>query len=426
LIDNLLVAIMKLMARTLPFLKKQNPRDAFLVLDIGTKIIKAVIFFVEDEKIIIIGYGKKHHNLENYTKNVRRLADLCKTAISQAQKQSRIQKINGAILGFGGGFIKGETFSQKFFRENFQRTIDISELKNILQKLQWKAREEICHRPEEAASCPPKLLQSWICEARVDGYLVTNPFDFQGKEIMLSVFNSYSSADFFNFLEEFSSFLKLELFGIFDESFAVYQAILRKKIPNFNAIFIDVGGLSTNVSVARKGKFEKSVEFGLGGQNFTELLTRTFGVSELEAEDIKIKYSRGELGYGVGKKIAKIFEKASLLWHKALNLSFEEFSFKRYLPSQIYLFGGGSLLPELRDGLIKKKAKEHLSNLADFKAEILTPSHFKDSVGMVKGIEDYGFPQDTVPLSLALFFSSTLKKESIFEKILKQTLRIIQ
>jgi len=115
-----------------------------------------------------------------------------------------------------------------------------------------------------------------------------------------------------------------------------------------------------------------------------------------------------------------------LLWHKALNLSFEEFSFKRYLPSQIYLFGGGSLLPELRDGLIKKKAKEHLSNLADFKAEILTPSHFKDSVGMVKGIEDYGFPQDTVPLSLALFFSSTLKKESIFEKILKQTLRIIQ
>ena len=154
-------------------------------------------------------------------------------SISQAQKQSRIQKINGAILGFGGGFIKGETFSQKFFRENFQRTIDISELKNILQKLQWKAREEICHRPEEAASCPPKLLQSWICEARVDGYLVTNPFDFQGKEIMLSVFNSYSSADFFNFLEEFSSFLKLELFGIFDESFAVYQAILRKKIPNF-------------------------------------------------------------------------------------------------------------------------------------------------------------------------------------------------
>ncbi len=80
-------------------------------------------------------------------------------------------------------------------------------------------------------------------------------------------------------------------------------------------------------------------------------------------------------------------------------------------------------MPEIREGLIKKKAKEHLSNIANFKTEILTPNYFKNSV---EGIESYDFPQDTIPLGLALSFSSGLERENVFEKILKQTLRILQ
>ncbi len=419
---------MKLMANIPPFFKKQNPKDAFLVLDIGTKIIKALIFFVEDEKIVVLGYGKELQKIENYQKDIKRLVDLCKVAIFRAGRQVRFQgvrlrKIRGVVLGFGGGFIKGETFSQKFFREDPQKYIDVGELKNVLQRFQWKAKEEICRRLEETINCPPKLLQSWICEARVDGYQVANPFDFQGKEILLSVFNSYCSTDFFNFLEEFSLLLKLEILSILDENFSVYQAILQKKVPNFGAILVDVGGLATQVSLIRKGNFEKSVNFGIGSQNFTSLLIKNFGISEIEAEDIKVKYGNGELGYGVAKKIAKIFEPVVSLWYKAFNLAIEEFPFQNYLPSQIYLFGGGSFLPEIKDGLIKKKAKEYFSNVSDFKTEVLIPAHFKN---FVEGVDNYDLPQDVVPLSRALSFGSTLEKESIFEKVLKQTLKIIQ
>lgn len=419
---------MELMVSIPPLFKRQNPKDAFLILDIGTKIIKALIFFVEDGKIVVLGYGKEPQKIENYQKDIKRLADLCKVAIFRAERQARFQgvrlrKIRGVVLGFGGGVIKGETFSQKFFREDPQKYIDVGELKNILQRFQWKAKEEICRRPEETVSCPPKLLQSWICEARVDGYQVANPFDFQGKEVLLSVFNSYCSSDFFNFLEEFSLLLKLEILSILDENFSVYQAVLQKKAPNFGAILIDVGGLSTQVSLIRKGNFEKSVNFGMGSQNFTNLLIKNFGISEMEAEDIKVKYGNGELGYGVAKKITKIFEPVVSLWYKAFNLAIEEFPFQNYLPSQIYLFGGGSILPEIKDGFIKKKAKEHISNISDFKAEVLTPSHFKN---LAEGIDYYDLPQDVIPLSLAISFSSSVERESIFERALKQTLKIIQ
>lgn len=414
---------MEVMVEIPYFSRKQNPREVFLALDIGTRVIKAIIFFIENEKIIVAGFGKELQKSENYTRDIKRLSDLCKIAIFRAQRQARLRKIKGVILGFGGSFVRGETFSQRFFREDPQKYIDVSELKNILQKLQWQSKEEICRRPEESGSCPPKLLQAIICEARIDGYQVTNPFDFQGKEIILSVFNSYASADFLNFLEEFLCYLKLDLISILDESFAVFQAILPKSSQNFNAIFIDVGGSSTRVSVCRKGKLEKSVEFALGGQNFTDLLTKTFGISELEAEDIKIKYGRAELGHGVTKKIAKILESCVSLWYKALTLAFEEFPFKNYLPSQIYLFGGGSLLPEIRDGFLRKKAQSQLSFVPNFKAEILTPVYFKD---FFEGLEEYELPQDTVPLGLALFFSSAFEKENIFERMLKRTLRIIQ
>ena len=414
---------MELMAQIPSIFKKQTPKDAFLVLDIGTKIIKAVIFFVEDDKIIVSGYGKELQKLENYTKDVKRLADFCKVAIFRAQKEARLRKVRGVILGFGGGFVKGETFSQKFFREEPQKFIDTAELKNILQRFQWKAKEEICRQPEESVSCPPKILQSWICEARIDGYQVANPFDFQGKEVMLSVFNSYCTSDFLNFLEEFVNFLKLDLLGVFDEEFAVYQVLSRISTPNFSAILIDVGGVTTQISLVRKGVFEKSVGFSIGSKNFTELLIKSFGVSELEAEDIKIRYSKGGLGYGVAKRIAKIFEPTVALWYEALNLALEEFPFRNYLPGQIYLFGGGSLLPEIKNGLVKKRAKENLAVLSDFKAEILSPEFFKN---FVEGLEEYGLPQDTIPLGVAASFSWTLEKENVFEKILKQTLKIIQ
>lgn len=404
-------------------LKKQNPKEAFLVLDIGTKIIKAVIFFIDDGKVIVSGYGREFQRLVNYAKDVKSLADFCKVAISRAQNQARVKKIDGIILGFGGGAVRGENFSQKFFREDPQKYIDVVELKNILQKLQWKAREEICRNSEESSSCPPKLLQSWICEARVDGYQVTNPFDFQGKEIMLSVFNSYSTGEFLNFLEEFSGLLRMKILGIFDENFSVYQIILRKKGQNLGAILIDIGGFSTQISLIRKGKLEKSINFGIGGQNFTDVLIKTFGVSEMEAEDIKVKYGKGELGYGVAKKIAKIFEPVSSLWYEALNLSFDDVLFKNYLPSQIFLFGGGSLLPEIKEGLAKKKFRDRLSNLPDFEASIFTPNNFKNSLD---SSGDFESPQDTIPLALAMSFSSTIEKENVFEKILKQTLRIIQ
>ena len=411
------------MVRIPELLKKQNPKETFLVLDIGTRIIKAVIFFVDNGRIIISGYGREPQRLIDYSKNVKSLADSCKVAILRAQRQARIKKIDGVILGFGGGTIKGETFSQKFFREDPQKYIDVVELKNVLQKLQWKAREEICRRPEESFNCPPKLLQSWICEARVDGYQVTNPFDFQGKEILLSVFNSYSTGDFLNFIEEFSSLLRIKILGAFDENFSVYQIILRKKGQNLSAILIDVGGLSTQISLIRKGKLEKSISFGIGGQNFTDVLIKTFGVSELEAEDIKIKYGKGELGHGVERKISKIFEPIASLWYGALNLSFEDILFKNYLPSDIYVFGGGSLLPEIGEGLAKKKFKEKLSNLPDFGTIVFSPNYFKNSF---EGSGEFLSPQDTIPLALAVSFSSTIEKENVFEKILKQTLKIIQ
>lgn len=411
------------MASIPELLKKQNPKETFLILDIGTKLIKAVIFFVDDGKIVISGYGKEPQRLVNYTKDVKALSDSCKAVILRAQKQARIKKIDGVILGFGGSPMRGETFSQRFFREDPQKYIDVVELRNILQKLQWKAREEICRRPEEAMSCPPKLLQSWICEARVDGYQVTNPFDFQGKEIILSVFNAYSTPDFINFLEELSGALKIKILGAFDENFSVYQIMLQRKGPNLGAILIDIGGLATQISLIRKGKLEKSINFGIGGQNFTDVLVKTFGISEIEAEDIKIKYGKGELGHGVEKKIAKLFEPVSSLWYEALDLSFEDILFKNYLPSQIFVFGGGSLLPEIKDGLVKKKAAEQLSNLPDFDAAIFSPEYFKNSF---EGSGSFNSPQETIPLSLAVFFATTIEKENVFEKILKQTLRIIQ
>ncbi len=268
-----------------------------LALDIGTEFVKVLIANIDEEakRGEIVGAAaepqKISHMIAGAVTDIGGVSETCAKAILAVQKEAKCRAAQ-AVIGIAGEFVKGATFSFSVDRENPKEKIEIAELKNIIQKIQWKAfnkiREELAEE-SGISEIEAKLINAAIVDVKIDGYQVTNPLGFQGKEITLSVFNAYAPLMHLGAINSISKVLGLDLLFIAAEPYAIARAI--DIDHRGDAIFIDVGGGTTDIALVRQGGLEGIKSFALGGRAFTKRLCENLGVDFAEGEQIKLKYS---------------------------------------------------------------------------------------------------------------------------------------
>ena len=409
-----------------------------LALDIGTETTKALIFKIDpkEEKGIIIGAGKERYmnkSLQDETMaNFDRALSSCRKAIEKAGRMAGpIPK--KAVVGVGGGFIRGKTTTVTYERANPKSKISPVELKNIIHKIQWKAFDTIKRElPREAGggSGEIKLINARIVSIEIDGYQVSNPLGFQGKAISVSVFNSYAFLVHLGALQNVADSLGIELLNIVSEPCAIVEFIQNQEEENesFHSlqpdnIFINVGGKVTDVILARNGGIEESKIFSLGGRIFTERLADELNVDFKKAEEIKIDYSKGRLNSELSAKIEKIFSADGNIWLSGIRLSLAEFSGTDLLPSNILLCGGGSALPIIERLLKKSFWTKNLPFAKKPKIGFMRPS---EAINVVDKTEKLNSLQDITSIGLVKSTLDLSKKKKSISKILERTIRIIQ
>src|SRR5439155_24247257 len=112
-------------------------------------------------------------------------------------------------------------------------------------------------------------------------------------------------------------------------------------------IFIDVGGGTTDVALLREGGVEGTRMFNLGGRAFTRRIALALGLSYEEAEARKLRHSEGLLPQHQEEEVREMLVADVGVLLDGLALCLKELARGERLPSNIYLCGGGSLLPEL-------------------------------------------------------------------------------
>ena len=110
-----------------------------------------------------------------------------------------------------------------------------------------------------------------IVDVRIDGYKVTNPLGFQGKKVQMSIFNSFAPLVHFSALQNIAEELDIDLLSIVSEPYAVARC-LDFEDGNVSAIFIDIGGGTTDIAVVENGAVIGSKMFALGVRTFTKRL----------------------------------------------------------------------------------------------------------------------------------------------------------
>ncbi len=376
-------------------LKQSLPRKSaasadlhIVALDIGTEFVKALIARIEGDSIEIVGVGRARQDVSDMHSGA--IADIggvvrnCEAALSAAEQQAGVQA-KKAVIGIAGELVKGITNTIRYKRPQPDKPLDINEMEFIIEKVQEraqvKAQKQIGFETGNA-DVEVKLVNSAIVSIHIDGYKVSNPIGFQGKDVAIQIYTAFAPMVHIGALERTANELDLDLVAVAAEPFAVSRSVLGTDASStFTAILVDVGGGTTDIAVVNDGGVEGTKMFGIGGRSFTRTIMADLDLTYADAEKLKVNIDDPQLKRDVADKVNGSLDKTLEVWLGGVELALSEFDSVDHLPSRVLLCGGGSSLAKLVSAL---ETKQWYSELPFTKRP--TVHHIKPSE--VAGIED--------------------------------------
>lgn len=335
----------------------KNSADYLLALDIGTEYVKALIAKKGKNTLKIVGVGKAHEAPTNMYSgaiaDIEGVAQTCEEALAKAEEMAGV-RASEVVIGIAGELIKGNTASIKYRRADASRPITDAEMENIIKQVQQRAGERA--RREVAIETNNKdvevrLINSALVSLRIDGYKVSNPIGFKGKEVVVQIYTAFAPLVHISAIERVCDELQLDLVTVAVEPFAVCRACLGDDVEsNFSGIVMDIGGGTTDIAVVDDGGVEGTKMFSIGGRSFTHQIAQKLGLSFEDAEKLKLLSESPKMKPEIRKKFDATIARNLDVWQSGVELAIEEFDQMETLPNQIFLCGGGaglSAIPEL-------------------------------------------------------------------------------
>jgi cell division protein FtsA len=377
----------------------------FTALDVGTDLVKALVVRRDQPAGLVLGVSREPQHpdamMGGAISDVELVIDACNRALEAAEDMAGTVP-GQVVVGVAGEMVKGFSSSIAYPRERPSERVRDSELRNMLQLVEKRALREAQHLLELERTYGEvgevRLVHSAITQVRIDGYPVTNPIGFQGRNLEVTVFNTFAPMAQMGALEAVARELDLEVAATVSQPYALARACAGDQAWEQGGVFIDVGGGTTDVALMRGGGVEGTRMFGLGGQAFTRRLSADLGLSYHEAEARKIRHSEGLLPPEHDDAISRLLQPDVDVLLQGLALCLRELARGEVLPSNIYVCGGGSLLPELMQELHKNVWAEGLPFEHQPQARLLTPGdahNLIDSTGQLLTAQDVG------PMALA-------------------------
>jgi cell division protein FtsA len=286
-------------------------------------------------------------------------------------------------------------------REQPQARVTQADVASALAAVQRRALKEAVRQMSHelgVSEVNVKLVHSSVTSVQIDGYPVSNPLEFQGRVLELTVFNTFAPLTHIGALQTIAQELDLELVATVAEPYALAKGCATEEVMELGGIFVDVGGGTTDVAIVRRGAIESTRMFALGGRSFTKRLSTELNMSLEEAERFKIAHGEGRLPAEQKALAHTAVEGNAEVLAQGVVLTLEELGGDEVLPPTIYLAGGGSELPEVAEQLRKVNWQESLTFAQPPTIRVLTPADvagIHDSSRLLVGT------QDVTPMCLA-------------------------
>jgi cell division protein FtsA len=419
----------------------------YTVLDAGTEFVKTLIFEVRGDEAVVSGVGRQRQPAramsEGIIADIDAAVDACEAALQQAEHLAG-RSAPLAILGIAGELVRGDAVTVTTTRANPRAPLAIDELEKLIETAQHRAADEARRQLSWETGVEQveiRLVNAAVIGVEIDGHLVTNPLGFQGRRVVLTLFSAFTTLTQIGALETVAAQLDLTPLAIVAEPYALARALRETAPVDIGAIFLDVGGGTTDVALVRHNGIEGARMLGIGGRAFTRRLARAHNLSGSRAETLKRRYSRtvaergglrgehlergaagnppgpsaararrderGHAATGYAKDLLDPQEVAAVhaaltpevdTWIESLELALEDLARGSALPPYVYLCGGGSALPDLAERL---RSHPWVDRLPFSRPPVIETLHPRDVAGVLDKTGLLTTRQDITPMSLA-------------------------
>jgi cell division protein FtsA len=402
---------------------------ACTALDIGTEFAKALVFEIgEDGHGTIRGVGRKRQGLSHMQSgtvaDIAAVVDNCAVALQEAEEMAGFRP-SQVVVGIAGELVKGFTTTHSQERKRPDQPMTEAELQKLIDLVQREALREAERSITWETGLPNvdvRLVHAAVVAASIDGYTLTNPVGFQGRHVKIGIFNAFAPLVHLGALQSVASQLDLELLEVVAEPYAVARVLGSEQIRQAGALFVDVGGGTTDVALVRSGGIEGTRMFALGGRAFTKSLADRLDLPFPRAESAKVDYARG-LEVDRREEIAGIVADDVEVWAAGVELVMEELGGGDLLPGRIYICGGGSRLPEIQAALAAERFWKRLSFARPPEVVVMSPGLIERITDATELLVDQ---QDVTPLGLAYQAIELQTTEDPLDAALRRVLRAMK
>jgi len=406
-----------------------DPPAACTALDIGTEFAKALVFEIDAAGHgFIRGVGRQRQGLSHMQSgtvaDIGAVVDNCSIALQEAEEMAGFRP-SQVVIGIAGELVKGFTTTHSAERRKPTAPVTEAELQKLIAVVQREALRQAERTITWETGLPQvdvRLVHAAVTGAAIDGYPVTNPVGFQGRTVQVGVFNAFAPLVHLGALESVASQLDLELLEIVAEPYAVARVLGPEQLRQAGALFVDVGGGTTDVALVRGGGIEGTRMFALGGRAFTKSIADRLDLPFARAEEVKVDYARG-LPVDRRAEVGAIVAEDVTVWATGVELVLEELAAGDRLPGRIYLCGGGSRLPEVRAALADDRFWRRLPFSRPPEVSIMSPDLVEALSDSTRLLVDQ---QDVTPMALAWQAIELQAEESPLDSALRHVLRAMK
>lgn len=398
----------------------------FTALDIGTAFAKAIIIEVVGDQAEVLGVGRHPqsyaHMSDGIVTDISGVIANCNEALLKAEKAAGGVIAPSAVLGIAGELVKGSSTTVNRQRSQPTKPItaeELDELITVAQRRLLKSAKERIAAETGYSNIDVRLINAAVISVRIDGQVINNPVGFRGRHFSLTLFSAFAPLTQLGALESIAQGLDLTLISIVAEPYALARCLSTNAGVDSGALFIDVGGGTTDIALVRQGGIEETRMFALGGRAFTHRIATSKGISLQDAERIKLSYSNGEIKSPHQKEIQAILAAECQTWMDIVELLIGELAKGELLPPAIYIVGGGSALPDLYERLERFPWTERLPFSRQPIIRTVQPE-------MVTSIMDHDglltTAQDITPMALAYQAVELSNENNVLERALNRVI----
>ena len=343
---------------------ENSKENLIFSLDIGTRTIIGIVGkYTKDQKLNVLAYSIREHSKRYmYDGQIHDIDGV--TEIVKEIKEELEEKLGTSLKKV---FIAAAGRSLRTCRVKVDKEIrDNSEItRNIVEVLELEAvqkAQEIINNNEEENRLKYYNIGYTVINYYLDGNIMNKLEGHRGSRIGVNLLATFLPQMVIEGLYSVISKAGLEVGNITLEPIAAINVAIKEELRLLNLALIDIGAGTSDIAITKDGKIMAYAMTSQAGDEITEALSQKYLLDFNGGEKLKVQLSSQEVHefidvVGVQHKlttkeiIKSIYETIESIANEIVEKIIE---FNEKAPSAVFLIGGSSQMPGLKDCIAEK------------------------------------------------------------------------